>query len=85
MQYTSPQEYLFTLFRISMVFGFALAFPVIGFQLWRSFVAPGLFQRKGVAVPNRAGDVLLGASFARPVVTVGDGAWLCGCRRSLLI
>ncbi|MBC7178475.1 MAG: twin-arginine translocase subunit TatC, partial [Roseovarius sp.] len=40
MQYTSPQEYLFTLFRISMVFGFALAFPVIGFQMWR-FVAPG--------------------------------------------
>ena len=27
LQYTSPQEYLFTLFRISMVFGFALAFP----------------------------------------------------------
>ena len=32
MQYTSPQEYLFTLFRISIVFGFALAFPVISFQ-----------------------------------------------------
>ena len=43
MQYTSPQEYLFTLFRISMVFGFALSFPVIGFQLWR-FVAPGLYR-----------------------------------------
>lgn len=43
LQYTSPQEYLFTLFRISMVFGFALAFPVIGFQLWR-FVAPGLYR-----------------------------------------
>ena len=33
LQYTSPQEYLFTLFRISMVFGFALSFPVIGYQL----------------------------------------------------
>ena len=43
MQYTSPQEYLFTLFRISMVFGFGLAFPVISFQLWR-FVAPGLYK-----------------------------------------
>ena len=43
MQYTSPQEYLFTLFRISMVFGFALSFPVIGFQLWR-FVAPRAHQ-----------------------------------------
>ena len=45
MQYTSPQEYLFTLFRISMVFGFALAFPVIGFQMWR-FVAPGLYRQE---------------------------------------
>ncbi|MFT5346203.1 MAG: sec-independent protein translocase protein TatC, partial [Dinoroseobacter sp.] len=43
LQYTSPQEYLFTLFRISMVFGFMLAFPVIGYQLWR-FVAPGLYR-----------------------------------------
>src|SRR5690606_12592492 len=43
LQYTSPQEYLFTLFRISMVFGFALAFPVIAHQLWR-FVAPGLYR-----------------------------------------
>ena len=30
MQYTSPQEYFFTLVRISMVAGFAVAFPVIG-------------------------------------------------------
>ncbi len=45
LQYTSPQEYLFTLFRISMVFGFALAFPVIGLQLWR-FVAPGLYAEE---------------------------------------
>ncbi|MEM8803491.1 MAG: twin-arginine translocase subunit TatC, partial [Pseudomonadota bacterium] len=29
--FTAPQEYLFTLFRISLVFGFALAFPVIGY------------------------------------------------------
>ncbi len=45
MQYTSPQEYLFTLFRIAMVFGFALAFPVISYQMWR-FVAPGSTSRK---------------------------------------
>jgi len=45
LQYTSPQEYLFTLFRISMVFGFILAFPVIAFQLWR-FVAPGLYRKE---------------------------------------
>jgi len=72
MQYTSPQEYLFTLFRISMVFGFALAFPVIGFQMWR-FVAPGLYrQEKNAFLPFLiASPVMffLGASFAHFVVT----------------
>lgn len=72
MQYTSPQEYLFTLFRISMVFGFALAFPVIGFQLWR-FVAPGLYrQEKNAFLPFMIASpvmFLLGASFAHFVVT----------------
>ena len=53
LQYTSPQEYLFTLFRISMVFGFALAFPYIGYQLWR-FVAPGLYRsEKSAFLPFR--------------------------------
>ena len=72
MQYTSPQEYLFTLFRISMVFGFVLAFPVIGFQLWR-FVAPGLYSKeKGAFLPFLIASpvmFLLGASFAHFVVT----------------
>ncbi|MFK7877738.1 MAG: twin-arginine translocase subunit TatC [Paracoccaceae bacterium] len=72
LQYTSPQEYLFTLFRISMVFGFALAFPVIGHQLWR-FVAPGLYRtEKNAFLPFLiAAPVmfLLGASFAHFVVT----------------
>jgi sec-independent protein translocase protein TatC len=72
MQYTSPQEYLFTLFRISMVFGFALAFPVIGFQMWR-FVAPGLYrQEKNAFLPFMFASpvmFLLGASFAHFVVT----------------
>ncbi|HCP80546.1 MAG TPA: twin-arginine translocase subunit TatC [Octadecabacter sp.] len=72
MQYTSPQEYLFTLFRISMVFGFALAFPVIGFQLWR-FVAPGLYSKeKGAFLPFLIASpvmFLLGASFAHFIVT----------------
>ena len=72
MQYTSPQEYLFTLFRISMVFGFALAFPVIGHQLWR-FVAPGLYKsEKGAFLPFLVASplmFLLGASFAHFVVT----------------
>ncbi|MCV2890607.1 twin-arginine translocase subunit TatC [Ruegeria aquimaris] len=72
LQYTSPQEYLFTLFRISMVFGFALAFPVIGYQLWR-FVAPGLYRsEKGAFLPFMIASpfmFLLGASFAQFVVT----------------
>jgi len=72
LQYTSPQEYLFTLFRISMVFGFALAFPVIGFQMWR-FVAPGLYRsEKSAFLPFLIASpvmFLLGASFAHFVVT----------------
>lgn len=72
LQYTSPQEYLFTLFRISMVFGFALSFPVIGYQLWR-FVAPGLYKNeKGAFLPFMFASpvmFLLGASFAQFVVT----------------
>jgi sec-independent protein translocase protein TatC len=72
LQYTSPQEYLFVLFRISMVFGFALAFPVIGYQLWR-FVAPGLYkQEKNAFLPFMIASpvmFLLGAAFAHFVVT----------------
>ena len=72
LQYTSPQEYLFTLFRISMVFGFALAFPVIGAQLWR-FVAPGLYRsEKSAFLPFLVASplmFLIGASFAQFVVT----------------
>ncbi|KCV83199.1 Sec-independent protein translocase TatC [Actibacterium atlanticum] len=72
LQYTSPQEYLFTLFRISMVFGFALAFPVIAHQLWR-FVAPGLYKNeKNAFLPFIIASpvmFLLGAAFAHFVVT----------------
>ncbi|MBO9398404.1 preprotein translocase subunit TatC [Shimia sp. R9_2] len=72
LQFTSPQEYLFTLFRISMVGGFALAFPVIGYQLWR-FVAPGLYKsERGAFLPFMIASpfmFLLGATFAQLVVT----------------
>jgi len=72
LQYTSPQEYLFTLFRISMVFGFALAFPVISYQLWR-FVAPGLYRtEKNAFLPFLVASpfmFFLGAAFAHLVVT----------------
>lgn len=72
LQYTSPQEYLFTLFRISMVFGFGMAFPYIALQLWR-FVAPGLYKtEKNAFLPFLIASpvmFLLGASFAHLVVT----------------
>lgn len=72
LQFTAPQEYLFTLFRISMVFGFALAFPVIAHQMWR-FVAPGLYRsEKSAFLPFIIASpvmFLLGASFAHLVVT----------------
>lgn len=71
MQYTAPQEYFFTLIRISMVGGLGLSFPVIGFQLWR-FVAPGLYKNeKGAFLPFLVASpvmFLLGASFAHYVV-----------------
>lgn len=37
------QEGFFVAIRISFLGGFALAFPIIGYQLWR-FVAPGLYR-----------------------------------------
>ncbi|MGB0438879.1 MAG: twin-arginine translocase subunit TatC [Paracoccaceae bacterium] len=72
LQFTAPQEYLFVLFRISMVFGLALAFPVIAYQLWR-FVAPGLYKtEKNAFLPFIIASpvmFMLGASFAQFVVT----------------
>ncbi|WP_238365256.1 twin-arginine translocase subunit TatC [Mesobacterium pallidum] len=71
MQYTAPQEYFFTLIRISVVGGLALSFPVIGYQLWR-FVAPGLYrQEKNAFLPFLVASpalFLLGAAFAHYVV-----------------
>ena len=72
MQYTAPQEYFFTLVRISMVGGLGLAFPVIAYQLWR-FVAPGLYRsEKNAFLPflvASPGLFLVGAAFAHYVVT----------------
>lgn len=71
MQYTAPQEYFFTLIRISMVGGLALSFPVIGYQLWR-FVAPGLYRNeKNAFLPFLIASpvlFLMGAAFAQFVV-----------------
>ena len=72
MIYTAPQEYFFTLIRISMVFGLALSFPIIAHQLWR-FVAPGLYRsEKSAFLPFLIASpvlFLIGASFAHLVVT----------------
>lgn len=72
MQYTAPQEYFFTLVRISMVGGLALSFPMIAFQLWR-FVAPGLYRNeKNAFLPFIIASPLLfilGATFAYFIVT----------------
>jgi len=71
MQYTAPQEYFFTLIRISMVGGLALSFPVIAYQMWR-FVAPGLYRsEKQAFLPFLIASpalFLAGASFAHFVV-----------------
>ncbi len=71
MQYTAPQEYFFTLIRISMVGGLAISFPVIAHELWR-FVAPGLYRNeKGAFLPFLIASpvlFLIGASFAHYIV-----------------
>jgi len=71
MIFTSPQEYFFTLVRISMVFGLALSSPVIAHQMWR-FVAPGLYRNEQDAflpfILASPALFLLGASFAHYLV-----------------
>lgn len=71
MQYTAPQEYFFTLVRISMVGGLVLGFPVIAYQMWR-FVAPGLYKNeKNAFLPFIVASpvlFLIGAAFAHYVV-----------------
>ncbi|MCL4123922.1 UNVERIFIED_CONTAM: hypothetical protein GTU68_062731 [Idotea baltica] len=70
--FTAPQEKFFVLFRISVIGGLMLAFPVIAYQMWR-FVAPGLYKNeKGAFLPFIIASpllFLLGAAFAHYVVT----------------
>lgn len=71
MQYTAPQEYFFTIIRISMVGGLVLSFPVISYQMWR-FVAPGLYRNeKNAFLPFLIASpafFLAGAAFAHYIV-----------------
>ena len=66
------QEGFMVAIRISLLGGFALAFPIIGYQMWR-FVAPGLYrQEKNAFLPFLVASPILffiGAAFAFYVVT----------------
>ena len=70
--FTAPQEKFFVLFRISVVMGLGLSFPVIAHQLWR-FVAPGLYRKEKKAflpfIIASPALFLLGAAFTHYVVT----------------
>ena len=68
----SPQEQFFAMFRVSLLTGLAVSFPIIAFQMWR-FVAPGLYaNEKGAFLPFMVASpalFILGAAFAHYVVT----------------
>src|SRR5690606_23906770 len=65
------QEGFFVAIKISFLGGFALAFPFIGYQLWR-FVAPGLYRsEKGAFLPFLIASpfmFFLGAAFAYYII-----------------
>jgi sec-independent protein translocase protein TatC len=69
--YTGLQQGFMTQVRISVFGGFVLAFPVIGYQMWR-FVAPGLYrQEKNAFLPFLIASPLLfvlGAAFAYYII-----------------
>ncbi len=63
----SPQEGFFVAIKIATWGGFGLAFPVIGYQMWR-FVAPGLYRNeKNAFLPFLLASpimFIIGAAFA---------------------
>ncbi|MFC3569254.1 twin-arginine translocase subunit TatC [Paracoccus sp. TOH] len=65
------QEGFFVAMRIAFFGGFVLAFPVVGYQLWR-FVAPGLYRsEKNALLPFLVASpvmFLLGAAFAYYII-----------------
>ncbi|MEM9319279.1 MAG: twin-arginine translocase subunit TatC [Pseudomonadota bacterium] len=81
LTFFAPQEYFFLLIRISLVFGFAFAFPVIAHQMWR-FVAPGLYRsEKQAFLPFIVASPVLfltGAAFTHYVVTPLAMSFLIG-------
>ncbi|MCO6382447.1 MAG: twin-arginine translocase subunit TatC [Vannielia sp.] len=71
LQMIRLQDGFFVQIRIAMLAGFALSFPVIGFQLWR-FVAPGLYRNERSAflpfMISSPAMFLLGAAFCYYIV-----------------
>lgn len=71
LQIIKLQEGFFTAINISFFGGFALAFPIIGYQMWR-FVAPGLYRNeKNAFLPFLVASPVMfaiGASFAYYVI-----------------
>lgn len=71
LQIIKLQEGFFTAINISFFGGFALAFPIIGYQMWR-FVAPGLYRKeKGAFLPFLIASPVMfaiGAAFAYYVI-----------------
>lgn len=65
------QEGFFVAMRIAFFGGFVLAFPVVGYQLWR-FVAPGLYRsEKNALLPFLVASpvmFLIGAAFAYYII-----------------
>ena len=80
------QEGFFVALRISMWGGFAMAFPIIAYQLWR-FVAPGLYRNeKHAFLPFLLASPLmfmLGAAFAYYVVLPWAFIFFLGFQDSL--
>jgi len=69
--FDAPQDAFFAYVKIAVLFGFALASPYIGTQMWR-FVAPGLYkEERGAFLPFLIASPLLfiaGGAFAYYVV-----------------
>ncbi len=69
--FTGLQQGFMTQVRISVFGGFVIAFPIIGYQMWR-FVAPGLYrQEKQAFLPFLLASpalFLIGAAFAYYII-----------------
>jgi sec-independent protein translocase protein TatC len=80
------QEGFFVALRIAMWGGFAMAFPIIAYQLWR-FVAPGLYRNeKNAFLPFLLASpamFILGAAFAYYVVLPWAFIFFLGFQDSL--